>query len=213
MADPITARKSQRSPHDPPWWWITGDTYPHRALLKQQGARFSKRRQAWYFKGAELPPAIQHLIPLNPSAASVASEPDDPCSVESAAVLLGMRVKPLNGPREDSIDRDEAEEHRHGTVSSASASSEGTEMPDAPGPRIRVTKPLPFPSAGDPLDALQTAVQAAKTLSIGSSPTASGTSNKLKPIGQAYCGELTGSVSGQVYCYGYVRRESVRNNC
>jgi hypothetical protein len=42
-------------------WWINGDTYPHRELLKRHGARWSKKRQAWYWVGAELPTAIRVL--------------------------------------------------------------------------------------------------------------------------------------------------------
>jgi hypothetical protein len=40
------------------WWWINGDTYPHRELLKRHGARWSKKRQAWYWVGSELSAAV-----------------------------------------------------------------------------------------------------------------------------------------------------------
>ncbi len=43
------------------WWWIGGDTYPHREALRTAGAKWSKMRREWYFKGATLPPAIQSL--------------------------------------------------------------------------------------------------------------------------------------------------------
>ena len=44
----IVVEKSQRSPSDTPWWWLRGDTYPHRELLKRWGCRWSKRQKAWY---------------------------------------------------------------------------------------------------------------------------------------------------------------------
>ena len=58
----INAEKSQRSASEKPWWWLSGETYPHRELLKRHGARFSGRRKQWYFIGAELPAAIQALV-------------------------------------------------------------------------------------------------------------------------------------------------------
>jgi len=62
----IRAEYSQRSPHEPGWWWLTGETYPHRDLLKLKGCRWSKKRSAWYFQGATLPEAIQHLVQATP---------------------------------------------------------------------------------------------------------------------------------------------------
>jgi len=62
----IRAEYSQHSPHEPGWWWLTGETYPHRDLLKLKGCRWSQKRKAWYFQGATLPEAIQRLVHATP---------------------------------------------------------------------------------------------------------------------------------------------------
>ncbi len=199
MADLISAKKSQRSPHEKPWWWITGDTYPQRELLKLHGARFSKRRRAWYFIGPELPAAIQALTTVSAPEVMPATADDDPCSVETAASLLGMSVKPLAVPPV-SVQVDDMDQ---------TASPKTLEPTDEKAPKVRVTKPTPFPLSGDPLDAVQSAIQTVKTAPLCVSSAAPAASGKLKPIGQAYCGELTGSVSGQVFCYGYAIHNGV----
>ncbi len=58
----ITIERSQREEGGQVWYWINGNTYPHRELLKRHGARWSKKRQAWYWVGAELPDAIRVLV-------------------------------------------------------------------------------------------------------------------------------------------------------
>lgn len=35
------------------WIWITGNTYPHRQVLKELKFRFSKSKTAWYFHTAD----------------------------------------------------------------------------------------------------------------------------------------------------------------
>lgn len=87
----ITAEKSQRSENDTPWWWLRGDTYPHRDLLKRWGCRWSKRNKAWYYIGRELPDAVQALIDTQ-------REDDAPCSDEEAAAVLGVEVQPKPQP-------------------------------------------------------------------------------------------------------------------
>ena len=46
------------------WWWIAGDTYAHREVLRTAGANWSKSRHEWYFKGQALPQAIRDLAAL-----------------------------------------------------------------------------------------------------------------------------------------------------
>ena len=54
-----------------PWWWIKdarrvskalSQTYRHRETLKAYGCRWSRKRRAWYFIGAELPDGIAALV-------------------------------------------------------------------------------------------------------------------------------------------------------
>ncbi len=83
----ISVEKSQRSERDTPWWWLRGDTYPHRETLKRWGCRWSQRQRAWYFIGRELPEAVQRLVDEQ------SAPDDDPCSVAEAAAILGVPVK------------------------------------------------------------------------------------------------------------------------
>ncbi|MBZ0275289.1 MAG: hypothetical protein K8I60_04055, partial [Anaerolineae bacterium] len=85
----ITVEKSQRSERDTPWWWLRGDTYPHREMLKRWGCRWSQRQKAWYFIGQALPEAVQRLV----GEQSPPVSDDDPCSVEEAAAILGVLMK------------------------------------------------------------------------------------------------------------------------
>ena len=80
----IHAEKSQRSSSEKPWWWLSGETYPHRDLLKRSGARFSSRRKQWYWIGAELPAAIRALV------TSEAEMDDGEPAVEITSPLLAI---------------------------------------------------------------------------------------------------------------------------
>lgn len=88
----ITAEKSQREGQREAWWWLHGDTYPHRDLLKRWGCRWSKKRRCWYYIGETLPDTVQALIE--------APAPDDnvPCSDEEAAQILGVNLQPRVQP-------------------------------------------------------------------------------------------------------------------
>ncbi|MBZ0294219.1 MAG: hypothetical protein K8L99_16775 [Anaerolineae bacterium] len=88
----ITAEKSQRSEHDTPWWWLHGDTYPHRDLLKRWGCRWSKKRRCWYYIGETLPDTVQALVD------TPAPDEDAPCSDEAAAQILGVDIQPKSQP-------------------------------------------------------------------------------------------------------------------
>lgn len=184
----ITIERSQHDPNKPAWWWITGDTYPHRELLKGQGAKFSGRRKAWYWVGWELPSAIQQLVTpsydapiLSPEILSPpAVQPsDDPCSLEEAAAILGLpRKKEPPGP----------------AINPMWVARQN--MPDTP---------PPSPPKNEQVE------QALETIkSRQFKPSSAAVPHKgLIPIGQQYVGELTGSVTGHVYCFGYAVHEGV----
>lgn len=74
---------------------------------------------------------------------------------------------------------------------------------------IRIIKPTPMPSAGEPLDAVQLAIRTVKTESIVASPTVHIPNGRMTRIDQAYIGELTGSITGQVFCYGWSVHEDL----
>jgi hypothetical protein len=89
----IVVEKSQRSPSDTPWYWLRGDTYPHRDLLKRWACRWSKKRKAWYFIGAKLPESVQQLIDELETTTTANEDDHEPCSIEEAASILGVQVK------------------------------------------------------------------------------------------------------------------------
>jgi hypothetical protein len=94
----ITAERSQRSASEKPWWWLSGETYPHRELLKRHGARFSSRRKQWYFIGAELPAAIRALVTSETQADTEASDekPDWPLLAIFGGRIIG-KERTANG--------------------------------------------------------------------------------------------------------------------
>jgi hypothetical protein len=75
---------------------------------------------------------------------------------------------------------------------------------------IRVFKPQPLPVDGTPLDDVQTAIVQAKT-----QPTPILHQSVVSPkrtlaaVGQSYIGELTGSITGNVYCFGYAIHDGI----
>ncbi|MDX1992556.1 MAG: hypothetical protein SF029_09205 [bacterium] len=406
----ITVERSQREEGGSVWWWLLGDTYPHRELLKRHGARFSGKRKAWYFMRDQLPNAIHALItnqihadepPLDPvsplldifggsilgkeqapngdlivkgengifatrriwisqqeecepvwvfdlpphfrvgnprpdliatlqrhgalhsiynqqwrfeSAEKVAAldalvesiplSDDEPCTVDEAAAILGMQVKavpaselpprlfglddtayarleletpdgkpiptgtrgkvlklyhhntkhgwsydvdfenigvcwsfereltphqPIPGiritrgavvppgavlPRTDAeIKRTLIEEGQQPAVEEAVGNAEPeVESPvvtdEAQPSAVRIFKPVPMPADGEPLDAVQTAIRAAKAQPLA--PVQPNTSNgRIIRIEQGFVGELTGSITGSVWCYGFAVHEGV----
>jgi hypothetical protein len=103
----IRAEKSQRDPTQKPWWWLLGDTYPQREMLKRHGARFSSKRRAWYYIGWELPDEIKRLITeyatTEPEVTALQIEEDASCSDEEAAAILGVLVKSEQQPPTDDV--------------------------------------------------------------------------------------------------------------
>lgn len=216
MADYVIAEKSQRNPNEKPWWWLSGNTYPHRHLLKQQGARFSGKRRAWYFIGWELPAPIRQLLAFELEPAPVLIETD------SAPALADLKeaISPIDVNNTEVVsnnvnaerDQGAADESpapisdtpNHVFISTGETAIQPEEPPATKAPTVRVIKPSSVPRIGDSLDAMQNAIQEVKALPPMPEPVSvpSG-SHRLLPIKQTCCGELTGSITGQVFCYGY----------
>ena len=57
----ITIARSDREGHGRTWWWIGGATKPVKDILSDADARWSRRRQEWYYIGENLPAAIRAL--------------------------------------------------------------------------------------------------------------------------------------------------------
>ncbi len=93
----IRVEKSQRDPNQKPWFWILGDTYPQRLVLKRSGARFSGKRKCWYYVGWELPDGIKRLVTeyatSTPETPPIQIKDDPPCSDEEASAILGIPIK------------------------------------------------------------------------------------------------------------------------
>lgn len=294
----IRIEKSQRSPTEQPWWWLHGDTYPHRELLKRHGARWSGKRRAWYYIGAELPAAIQAIVspqtlldepsPSQATDAVLGSSIEAPPltdatprlfgledfayaryeieTADSKLIATGTRGKVVKLYHYDqlqgwSYDVDfegmgvcwsfehELTTHptlpgikiTHGAVTPFGASllptdaevkrtmlenghqpaAEETVADNDPvdeavslddkerSSAIHIIKPTPMPANPEALDAVQTAVRSIiETPVIAVRETAS-TNNRTSRIEQEYVGELTGSITGQVFCYGYALYEGI----
>jgi len=189
----ITVEVSQHSENDKPWHWIRGDTYPHRELLKRWGCRWSKKRRAWYYIGTTLPEAVQNLIAIQPPLPIVeelSNEDDDLCSIEEGAAILGVTIAPkVKPPPEPEPPSDDEPEDI---------------------PKIRVIKPMLELSDDDEPDAVLTAIRQTKATSIPTVQPHSNTNRRiLHRIPQSACGELTGSITGSVWCYGWATHDGI----
>jgi len=222
----IYVEKSQRSADEKPWYWLLGNTYPQREMLKRYGARFSSKRRCWYYVGWELPDGIQRLITENlpiERESIPQLEEDAPCSDEEAERILGSHLM----PQSSCITPDELSTQTSGTQAqgevelshtdeiSIEGLSDGiyvsleaapNDIPDTTieAQHIRVYKPQSFPQDGKPRDEVQNAIEQAKTQHLTVSNTLiSSQKRTLATIGQSYVGEMTGNITGNVYCYGY----------
>ncbi|MEO1646285.1 MAG: hypothetical protein AAFR67_13925, partial [Chloroflexota bacterium] len=191
-ADGITVEVSQRSPEQKPWHWLMGNTYPHRDLLRNEGARWSKKRRAWYYIGWELPNTIQQLLDEHKAAKPVVVTPDNaPCSDEEAEQILGVKLLPKPIPAKGNVSVNDE-------VSDVTDSDDDiTEEEDIPA--IRIIKPA---FSSDEPDAVQTAIQQFKSAPVVTTVVRSQRPTRWQ-LPQEACGELTGSITGQVWCYGY----------
>jgi hypothetical protein len=103
--------------------------------------------------------------------------------------------------------------HQPEALADESMSAEPETPPETDTPQepqtIRVFKPQPIPIDGTPLDEVQTAIVQAKTHSTTVLHPAVSQKRTLAVIGQSYVGELTGSITGNVYCFGYAIHEGI----
>lgn len=200
----IRVEKSQRDPNQKPWWWILGDTYPQRETLKRWGARFSSKRRVWYYIGWELPDGIQQLVTPITETTSVQAE------VMAETTVIPTMSAELEAQILEVLARDDSVAGTDETVSLADTDRKTELLPEAEVPMIRVMKPNPIPVDGTLLDEVQTAIVQAKkqpvTLLQNLAPSPKHT---LTPIGQSCIGELTGSITGNVWCYGYAMHEGI----
>ncbi|RMG76282.1 MAG: hypothetical protein D6711_04370 [Chloroflexi bacterium] len=166
----ILVKKTQHCTSDTPWWWISGDTYPHRETLKSHGCRWSKKRKSWYYIGADLPDAVQALTNAEPDLQETADEPQAAESKEE--------------DKPEIIENDDQQEESS----------------------IRIIKPMLDTAKAD---AILDAIQQTKADNLPTFKRTTSARRNLVAIPQSPCGELTGSITGNVWCYGYAVHEGV----
>jgi len=85
----LVFERTERPGGKVPWWWISDEhrvskaqsqTYRHHETLKAYGCRWSKRRSAWYFIGAELPNEIVALVGPQDNTGESVMQDDVPVS-------------------------------------------------------------------------------------------------------------------------------------
>ncbi|MBI1281319.1 MAG: hypothetical protein GC179_24545 [Anaerolineaceae bacterium] len=178
----------------------------------------------------ELPAGIQQLIA---ESAPVETEPiiqiedDAPCSDEEAERILGVHLAPQSSrsthdvlsiqtsltPAQDTNDlRQEVPAEVISDSNPKLSDVAPNAIPDATAEpeHIRVYKPQSLPSDGTLLDDVQSAIVQAKSQPLPVLHTViSSQKRALAVIGQSYVGELTGSITGNVYCYGYAIHDGI----
>jgi len=184
------------------WWWLTGNTYPHRALLKSAGARWSKKRQAWYLIGATLPASLAPLV--------TAPKPGESETVTTVATPVALHSGLSEGT--SSTNSHAPEKHTEAPYTDRPKAPSPSLAPQVDPPAIRIVKPdMASTSDGD---VIGQAILAAKPSAPVPSPAPRAprfpTSRRtVQHIGQRYVGELTGSISGEVHCYGFAVHDGV----
>jgi hypothetical protein len=110
----------------------------------------------------------------------------------------------------DALAEDDAAATRNEAVSDTIEARQIEPPTDADKPTVRVIKPSSIPIDGTLLDEVQTAIVQAKTKPTPILHAAVVSQQRtLAVIGQSYVGELTGSISGDVHCYGYAIHEGI----
>lgn len=102
----IVVEKSQLNPDKPPWHWLSGDTYPHRELLKRWHCRWSVRRKAWYFVGEQLPEAVQQLIDECNTQEEQSPAPQQPADDDGLELMPDWLVRQIIAGRNQDDGKD-----------------------------------------------------------------------------------------------------------
>jgi len=134
-----------------------------------------------------------------PSGDSVSDDDHEPCSIEEASAVLGVPIR-AKSSEPDAIAAD--------TPPLSDKEATAIEVEDQEEPKIRVIKPM---LSDDDSDPITTAVRQTRPETISvlqSTPTVNGRRNLVR-IPQSACGELTGSITGNVWCYGYSVHEGI----
>jgi hypothetical protein len=296
----IIAEYNQRDPHKPGWWWLTGDTYPHRGTIKRWGGRWSARRKAWYLIDWELPSAIRQLVDENSAPVKPPPEPQQPDDDDGLELMPDWLIRIINERRHENdnhsldetlvfarlfmpdadwylwvseydpkerrvlcyailnsdtqmaewgwqwVDDLEAVRGKMGLpmerdtsfqpkplnealddwkrqrglsddsvpVENVAAHDHTPEViegePEQPtGIRI-IEPPIRSANGNAPDDDVLSAIQSVgKILKYTGKPAPHRPKSGIVPINQSFCGELTGDISGSVYCYGYATFDNV----
>ena len=219
----ILVERVQKSATDTAWYWLSGNTYKHRKLLKDAGARWSKKRQSWYIIAEKLPVSIQALIDQQSKDIAEALEKVDeqaPCSDEEAEAMLGISLASQKTPQLADTKVDEkgacsvcksnkgwiSAPNLDDWVACASCNSQADDKPDYR-PSGKEFEPDPikiiaYQVSEDENDPIQLAIKATTGQKLTSVAKVSHQKQQLQ-IPQVVCGELTGSITGQVWCYGF----------
>ncbi len=180
------------------WWWIAGDTYTHKDVLKQAGARWSAKRRQWYFKGKTLPQSIRSL--------GGTSEQRPAAAPERSFVASAASVRIENTTSDSTASSEPAHDDPRDVEATASQDPK-SDVPAAIEPAVRVIKPESTPTSRGP-DNIQFAIQQMKA-APGAVAQSCRIRQSIAQIPQEYVGELTGSISGNVHCYGYAVHQGI----
>jgi hypothetical protein len=197
------------------WWWLSGDTYPHRELLKASGARWSRKRHQWYFVGDKLPESIVTLC-------ATSDQPDKPDPTSADPLVNTSNHHSIVFEAHPLTPYDYMPPEQAGIASTGEAPKEGVgrrELVVVPKPKQdhatdppliqeKVESPLENKSSVPvrvipPPPPIQLLAEDIGTSTARPGNASASHSNTPLPIRQQYVGEVTGSISGNVHCYGY----------
>lgn len=255
--DQLIAEYSKLDPNKAAWWWLAGNdaTYEHREALKDAGCRWRRKRRAYSYIGDKLPERLlkivdnaeecraimdgmpveqarRHYRELTESSDAeildVNVDAHDPCSLEEAEAILGIKLSPSAHPTE--AEQAPAKilcvcEEQDGPcgwipakklgtwIACGICNPNGTNMPQADAsdpdaeqvPTVRIIQAQKLSEDASQDDAISSAIRNANRdpLVKPVTPIRATVSSKIQPIAQDCVGELTGSVIANVYCYGY----------